>query len=68
MALTTTRPEGTPRWLTSVGPMQALALAALLYALTTGYGVLTDGFHSDDWRHVHGTSPLWTALEGRWFL
>ena len=48
--------------------MRALGLAALLYLLTTAYGVLNDGFHSDDWRHVAGVSPLWTAVEGRWFL
>lgn len=46
----------------------ALLAAALLYLVTTGWGVLTDGFHSDDWRHVNGTSALWTAAEGRWLL
>lgn len=48
--------------------LRALGLAALLYLLTTAYGVLNDGFHSDDWRHVAGVSPLWTAVEGRWVL
>lgn len=51
-----------------IGEARALGLALLLYALTTGYGVLNDGFHSDDWRHVAGVSPLWTAVEGRWVL
>lgn len=46
----------------------ALLAAALLYLVTTGWGVLTDGFHSDDWRHVNGTSALWTGAEGRWLL
>jgi hypothetical protein len=46
----------------------ALLAAVLLYLVTTGWGVLTDGFHSDDWRHVNGTSALWTAAEGRWLL
>ncbi len=50
------------------GAARALGLAALLYVLTTAYGVLNDGFHSDDWRHVAGVSPLWTAVEGRWLL
>lgn len=50
------------------GEVRALGLALLLYVLTTGYGVLNDGFHSDDWRHVAGVSPLWTAVEGRWVL
>ncbi len=51
-----------------LGEVRALGLAVLLYGLTTGYGVLNDGFHSDDWRHVAGVSPLWTAVEGRWVL
>lgn len=46
----------------------ALLAAIVLYMVTTGWGVLNDGFHSDDWRHVNGTSPLWTAVEGRWLL
>lgn len=46
----------------------ALLAALVLYALTTGWGVLNDGFHSDDWRHLHGASPLWTRVEGRWVL
>ncbi|WP_347313467.1 glucosyltransferase domain-containing protein [Defluviimonas sp. SAOS-178_SWC] len=50
------------------GEVWAIAAAALLYVLTTAYGVLNDGFHSDDWRHVAGVSPLWTAVEGRWVL
>ena len=50
------------------GEGRALALALLLYILTTAFGVLNDGFHSDDWRHAAGVSPLWTAIEGRWFL
>ncbi|MGC1429912.1 MAG: glucosyltransferase domain-containing protein [Albidovulum sp.] len=52
-------------WLT---PARALWVAAALYALITGYGVLNDGYHSDDWRHLGGVSPLWTAVEGRWLL
>ncbi len=51
-----------------LGEVRVLGLALLLYGLTTGYGVLNDGFHSDDWRHVAGVSPLWTAVEGRWVL
>lgn len=50
------------------GEARTLMLAVLLYLLSTAYGVLNDGFHSDDWRHVAGVSPLWTAVEGRWFL
>jgi len=46
----------------------ALLAALVLYLVTTGWGVLTDGFHSDDWRHLGGTSALWTAAEGRWLL
>ncbi len=46
----------------------ALLAAIVLYTVTTGWGVLNDGFHSDDWRHLNGTSPLWTAVEGRWLL
>ena len=46
----------------------AFLAAVLLYVVTTAWGVLNDGFHSDDWRHVNGTSPLWTAIEGRWLL
>lgn len=46
----------------------ALLAAALLYLVIAGWGVLNDGFHSDDWRHLGGTSPLWTASEGRWLL
>lgn len=46
----------------------ALIAALALYALTLGWGVLTDGNHSDDWRHLNGTSPLWTKVEGRWLL
>lgn len=60
--------DSAPGWLVRMTAHRALLIAALFYALTTGYGVITDGYHSDDWRHVHGTSPLWTALEGRWFL
>jgi hypothetical protein len=46
----------------------AFRAAVLIYLVTTAWGVLNDGFHSDDWRHVNGTSPLWTAIEGRWLL
>jgi hypothetical protein len=46
----------------------ALLAALVLYVVTTGWGILNDGFHSDDWRHVNGTSALWTAAEGRWLL
>lgn len=46
----------------------ALLAALVLYLVTTGWGILNDGFHSDDWRHLTGTSPLWTAVEGRWLL
>ncbi len=49
-------------------PTRAFALAAGLFLLVTGYGVLNDGYHSDDWRHIAGVSPLWTAVEGRWLL
>lgn len=53
------------RWVT---PARSVAAAAILYAVVTGYGVLNDGYHSDDWRHLTGASPLWVAVEGRWLL
>jgi hypothetical protein len=46
----------------------ALVAAIVLYLTITGWGILNDGFHSDDWRHLNGTSALWTAVEGRWLL
>lgn len=59
-------PDATPvRW---VDERTALLSAIVLYLVTTGWGVLNDGFHSDDWRHLGGASPLWTAVEGRWLL
>ncbi len=62
-------PDGSrARLLRGPGDAWALGLAAALFVLTTAYGVVHDGFHSDDWRHVAGVSPLWTAVEGRWFL
>ena len=55
------------RWvpLTARGSLLA---AALLYVAVTAYGVVNDGYHSDDWRHLTGASPLWVAVEGRWLL
>ena len=53
------------------GPLTArgsLLAAALLYVAVTAYGVVNDGYHSDDWRHLTGASPLWVAVEGRWLL
>ena len=53
------------------GPLTArgsLLAAALLYLAVTAYGVVNDGYHSDDWRHLTGASPLWVAVEGRWLL
>ncbi|MCA0273708.1 MAG: glucosyltransferase domain-containing protein [Proteobacteria bacterium] len=49
-------------------PKQGLLTALCLYLVVTGWGVLNDGYHSDDWRHLTGASPLWTAVEGRWLL
>lgn len=46
----------------------SLLAAALLYVVVTAYGVVNDGYHSDDWRHLTGASPLWVAVEGRWLL
>lgn len=48
-----------------VTPKQGLLIALCLYLVVTGWGVLNDGYHSDDWRHLTGASPLWTAVEGR---
>jgi hypothetical protein len=53
------------RWLT---PGRSLLVALGLYLIVTAYGVLNDSFHSDDWRHLTGASPLWVAVEGRWLL
>lgn len=53
------------RWLT---PGRSLRLALGLYLIVTVPGVLGDSFHSDDWRHLTGASPLWVAVEGRWLL
>jgi hypothetical protein len=53
------------RWLT---PGRSLLVAVALYLVVTVHGVLTDSFHSDDWRHLTGASPLWTRVEGRWLL
>ena len=52
----------------AVTPARSLVAAALLFTIVTGYGVLNDGYHSDDWRHLTGASPLWVAVEGRWLL
>lgn len=52
----------------AVTPMRSLLAALGLYLLVTGWGLLNDGYHSDDWRHLIGASPLWTAVEGRWLL
>jgi len=30
----------------------SLLAAALLYVVVTAYGVVNDGYHSDDWRHL----------------
>ncbi len=53
------------RWLT---PRRSLLVAVGLYLIVTCYGVVNDGYHSDDWRHLTGASPLWVASEGRWLL
>ncbi|MEZ5779552.1 MAG: glucosyltransferase domain-containing protein [Paracoccaceae bacterium] len=46
----------------------ALALALALYLIVTVYGVLNDGYSSDDWRHINGASDIWAGVEGRWLL
>ncbi|PPB79724.1 glucosyltransferase GtrII-like protein [Albidovulum inexpectatum] len=51
-----------PRWRT------ALLTALALYGVTAAAGILADGHHSDDWRHMAGASDLWVAVEGRWLL
>lgn len=56
------------RAIRAVTPMRSLLIALGLYLLVTGWGLLNDGYHSDDWRHLAGASPLWTAVEGRWLL
>lgn len=58
-------PPDPARWLT---PARSLFVALGLYLIVTAYGVLNDGFHSDDWRHLTGASPLWVGAEGRWLL
>ncbi len=62
--MTDVRPDPA-RWLT---PARSLAVALGLYLVVTCYGVLNDGYHSDDWRHLTGASPLWVGSEGRWLL
>lgn len=52
----------------AVTPMRSLFAALGIYLVVTGWGVVNDGYHSDDWRHLTGASPLWTAVEGRWLL
>lgn len=49
-------------------PTRSVLIALGLYLIVTGWGLLNDGYHSDDWRHLTGASPLWTAVEGRWLL
>ena len=52
----------------TVTPMRSVLAALGIYLIVTGWGVVNDGYHSDDWRHLTGASPLWTAVEGRWLL
>lgn len=51
-----------PRW------REALLATFGLYVVTAAAGILGDGHHSDDWRHMAGASDLWVAVEGRWLL
>jgi hypothetical protein len=60
--------DGLLRAARALTPKQGLLIALGLYLVVTGWGVLNDGYHSDDWRHLTGASPLWTAVEGRWLL
>ncbi len=63
------RPSPVPTLLPdALTPRGAFLFAALAYILVTGFGVVNDGYHSDDWRHITGASPLWTSVEGRWLL
>lgn len=60
--------DGLLRAARGLTPRQGLLIALCLYLTVTGWGLLNDGYHSDDWRHLTGASPLWTAVEGRWLL
>ncbi len=43
------------------------ALGLLFFVLVTGRGLLSEGFHPDDWMHAAGYTGRWLVSEGRWF-
>ena len=54
--------------LAALSMKSAIFVCALIYTVVTGFGLMTEGYNFDDWRHLDGTPELWAGPEGRWVM